>query len=190
MGRAYTILKYIAIFFVFDQLVWPSVIHFVRHTFFSEPELPLNCKGYDCANGRPGPADKTPDDVATCDCVATTHESGLVTYAGKECFGGGDENTGLYTNIMRDFEKREADKRRHRDEQRRLGLLCKPGHNLSIGHEDCNITFRVDVPANTTVLLSEMLNDNKQLRRDNAFLKRRVARLERAFKKILDRQTF
>lgn len=84
MGRAYTILKYIAIFIVVDRFIWPPVIRFVGRTFFSEPGLPLNCKGYDCANGRPGDKAFDGDDVA-CE---RNNWGGPIGYKGYECPNG------------------------------------------------------------------------------------------------------
>lgn len=183
MGRAYTILKYIAIFIVFDRFIWPPVIRFVGRTFFSEPGLPLNCKGYDCANGRPG--DKAFDDVAAAG--ETNNWDPLGERPSSREPGTFVPRVGAYVGERGDDMTGKG--------------ICHSPPSSPMTPEQLRCVYPIDVEALQTDAVKRMqadeklLNrhaklDDKQLRRNNAFLKRRVARLERALKEILDRQTY
>jgi hypothetical protein len=86
------------------------------------------------------------------------------------------------------------------DDMTRKGI-CHSPPSSPMTPEQLRCVYPIDVEAMQADAVKRMQADekllnqhrhdnNKRLSRDNAFLKRRVARLERALKEILDKQTF
>jgi hypothetical protein len=202
MGRAYNILIGIAIFLVFDRFAWPPINRFLHRTIFYEPDPPLDCKGYECANGAPGyrPADKAPyDDVAiTRDrrgdddwaflgdfVVPTRHpprEPGtFVARVGAYVGERGDDmaGKGICHTVPSSPMTHEQ-------------LRCVGPIDVEALHTDAAERMQKDkkLLQQQVASVSKVAHDNKQLRRDTMLLKRRLARLERLVNEALDSRTF